>query len=144
MAGFDVSRTVYKLTFDDPRFDGFEVSVQAMSVLETWAYNDAVAEAATPSAVTRLVIETIGAHLLSWNAQRGGEPVPATIEGLTGLDDHYISAIMSGWLKAIRPAEAAEAEQEADPTAAGDSSLEGSLPMSPLTEPAVNGSVPAG
>lgn len=140
MAGFDVGRTVYRLTFDDPRFEGFTVDVAAMSVAETWAYNDALAEAKDADAYTRVIVNTIGRQLLSWNATKDGQPVPASLDGLLDLDDHYASAIITGWLKAIRPTP----EQEPDPTQQADSLLEGSLPMSPLTESAASESAPAG
>lgn len=137
MAGFDVSRTIYSLRFDDPRFEGFEVQVEAMSVRETWEYNDAVAEAADDAQVIRLMIETIGKHLVSWNATKNGEPVPATGEQFAELDGHYTSAVIDGWLQAIRPPK----QDAPDPTRPAGASLEESLPMQ--TSPVINGSVPA-
>lgn len=140
--GFDVGRTRYKLSFADPALADFQVEVAALSVRETFAYNDAIAEAPDAKAVMRIMVETVGHQLVSWNAEKDGQPLPATLEGLLDLDDYYVSPIITGWLQASKPAQ--DEQGEPDPTVQDRPSIEASLPMSPLAEPDENGLAPAG
>lgn len=134
--GFEVERTVYRLRFDDEKLAGFEVDVAAMSVREMFAYNDAVQEADGADARMRVMVDTLGRQLISWNAQQLGQPLPPTRDGLLELDDHYVSPLITGWLQAIR---GAQAEPEPDPT--GQAQPLAGLPMQPIAD--ANGNVPA-
>lgn len=137
--GFPVERTRYRLTFEQEHLAGLEVEVAAMTVRETWAYNDAIAQAGNDlGAVTRIMIETVARQLASWNLEKApGEPWPLTLEGFLDLDDSLVSPILTGWLQAIRPS-----RQAADPTEPPPEGMD--IPMQPLTASDENASEPAG
>jgi hypothetical protein len=135
--GFPVERTQYRLRFEQPELDGLEVTVAAMSVRESFAFDDACAEATTDAAQLRVWVETLGRQLVSWNLEKSpGEPWPMTLEGLWDLDGHLLGAITAGWLQALRPP-----KPPTDPTGAGP--MQG-LPMQPLADSSENENEPAG
>lgn len=122
-----VEPTHYRLAFEDGPLRGAQVTVASMSVRETWAYNDALNELSDTSARYRLMVRTLAPLIVSWDLEKTpGEPWPLTLDGILSLPDHWLPAIVTGWIQAINGT-------GADPTGTAPADpIEASLPMEVL------------
>lgn len=123
-AGVELDRTTYVLTFDDgtplagvvvqvrrPTAGGhidLTVARAAGSLPDPQAA--AAGDAAAADGLYRMFRAFAGA-LLSWNITDGGEPVPATLEGLLGLELDHATQLVWTWLDQVK-----EYEQRRDET----------------------------
>jgi hypothetical protein len=125
-----VEPTLYKLTFADGPLQGAHVTVASMSVRDTWAYNDRLAEIGEDrGARYRHMLTTLASLITDWDLEKApGEPWPLTLDGVLSLPDDWLPALIVGWLQAINGVP--------DPTgtAAADPSGEASLPMQPIQD----------
>ena len=93
--GFEVGRT-FALDFGkegETDAYGAEVTVRSMSLATwlEWSACDVEREA-----------ELLADHVVSWNLERGGKPVPKTKDGVLSLDPPLMQIIAVEWAKATR------------------------------------------
>jgi hypothetical protein len=142
--GYTVQRSVYKLTFEDPSLEGLEVRVRAMTIREMMDVTDEFA--GDLSFMGRLtpgmkdnpdkLMEWFARYLVSWNLEEEPEseedeptPIPATLDGVKSLELPFFLRILLAWL----PATAGVQPDLKEGSASGESSLEESIPMEPLS-----------
>lgn len=94
MAGFQVGRT-FSLEFVDTDAEGAVVKMRSASV-------QTVLDIFKPELPIEGESEIVADHLVSWNLEDNGVPVPMTAEGLMSLEVPFRSLIVSEWLKATR------------------------------------------
>lgn len=125
--GFEAPRVIVKLDFTDTDLEGLEVRMRSQSVEEL---SQATSRMAAMAAVAkrmldmdvgdeesakkafadidadsvsgvREVFRDFAAHLVSWNLQEDGVPVPATLEGVNAQDSTFILRLARAWQEAI-------------------------------------------
>lgn len=98
--GYKRAKKRYRLQFDDPELNGFEVVMAGLSIgqfidLQTTA-------AAADDAGTTDLLEKFAAKITSWNLEDDdGLPVPATFDGVKSQDMDFIMMIISAWMDAM-------------------------------------------
>lgn len=137
--GFTIDPDHFKLVFADERFarpaggDPIEVVLEELGIGEMLDFDEARLRPVSTVAEAReqwaAVAETVAAHLVSWNLERKGEPVPLSAAGFMSLPRKLGGAIVSAWIDAnigvSGPLETGSPSGEPFP--------EGSLPMEPLS-----------
>jgi hypothetical protein len=79
-------------------------------------------------------------YLVEWNLENDDDtPVPATVEGLQSQDLGFVMRIVQAWLEGVQAA----APPLPQPSSSGRPSLEGSLPMEPLSSSPPSSSGPS-
>jgi hypothetical protein len=78
---------------------------------------------------TDALVHQTAEALISWNLTKGGVDVPATYEGLAAQQGFIFWAIFNAWVEAIT---GVSVPLDGGSTS-GDSSLEASIPMEPLS-----------
>ena len=127
--GFQRKRKVYKLDFSDTEYDGLEVKV---SGLTTGEYLDIIALTASKdesSTETDAMLQMFARHLIFWNLEDDGEPVPSTYEGIKTNDLAMNLFIVNAWTDAIASVPKATGKE----SLSGDSSLVASIPTETLS-----------
>lgn len=102
------NRTTYKLVFEDPAYDGLEVSAYAGSIGQ---YLDiaklADLDLTPPYSAEDLepvfaLFEAFTSVLKSWNIEQPiGKKVPPTVAGLRSLEITLAMAIIHAWMNAV-------------------------------------------
>jgi hypothetical protein len=133
--GYNPKRKIYKLVFEDEEMAGLEVRVRSFSIgtmLEVGELSDLMGRKITPEDMPRVqkLFSVLAQALVSWNVEDDdGAPVPATLEGLTAQEDTFVFAVLSAWIDAVSGVSAPLPQTSSD----GQSSLEASIPMVPLS-----------
>lgn len=124
--GFQIGRT-FELDFgQEGETDAYGASIKmrsgSIATLTEFTSCDAVKER-----------EIIIAHVVEWNLEDGGVPLPVETESLRKLDPPFRDLIWTEWIKASRGISAPFDRRSADgePSPAGDNT-EPSIPMEPL------------
>jgi hypothetical protein len=103
--GYQRTRKVYRLEFEDGEFEGLEVKMGSLNTrefLDIVALADSVQGKNPPGDAVRSLFESTAAHLISWNVEDDiGEPVPATVDGLFSQDLDLVMAVILAWQKAV-------------------------------------------
>lgn len=138
MAFEDEPRT-YELTFKD--FPGLQVAALEPSLGEMLALQE-LAEKSRSTEGMRKLMQAFAKHLKSWNVTKGGEPVPADLDGLLGRSAGFIQAVTDGFIQAVVgvPDSLGKALGGGVPSSLQASLTEASIPMTPMTEPGSPGS----
>lgn len=127
--GYRRPAKTYRLTFED--MPGFEVTVTSCPLGQVLGLLSMVKEDGKgfdTHDVARLdeLFATFGACLKEWNLEtEGGEPVPATVDGLKGQDLEFVLELVMAWLEAVVNVPAPLKQK----SSSGDQSLEGFIPM---------------
>jgi hypothetical protein len=127
--GFTRARKKYRLKFEDPELEGFEVVMGSLSIGEFTDLTGMVDGQQSAEGVTAL-LEKFAGSIDSWNLEdEKGTPVPATFDGVKTQDLDFIMAIVVAWMDAIAGV---------DPTLRASANGTGtfpevSLPMEPLS-----------
>lgn len=127
--GFQRKRKIYKLDFSDTEYDGLEVKV---SGLTTGEYLDIIGLSVTEedgSAETDGMLQMFARHLMYWNLEDDGEPVPATYEGIKSNDLAMNLFIVNAWTNAIGDVPKSAGKESPN----GESSLVASIPTETLS-----------
>lgn len=97
--GYRRPRRVLHLVFAEPStYAGLEVKVQALTIGE---YNAWLALAWDDSPIDSQE-RVLAERLVGWNVETdGGEPVPATFDGLMSREPDEIRAIKKAWMQAM-------------------------------------------
>jgi hypothetical protein len=136
MAGFEVRRTLHRLTFE--QYEGLEVVVRSTSVdgllqlvglVEKADAVDAKRPTAADMHLVGEIFDGFGALLHSWNCELDGEPLPADRAGLGQLDFAFAMEIIQRAVTTLTEPEAPLGT--GSPTPPRDE-IEASLPMTSL------------
>lgn len=101
-------RSLLKLVFQDPEFEGLEVTMRRPSIgrlhplaaLQETVRDPDVGADATMAAMDQ-ILATLAESLASWNLETDqGAPVAPDLEGLRGQDPVFIMTVMEAWLDA--------------------------------------------
>jgi hypothetical protein len=125
--GFRANRTIYKLVFDDPDYEGLIVRIRSGTLAERQEFDEIT--------TNKDLFEFFERMLVEWNAEDdNGAVLPLTAEGIRQLEPTTFREIQSAWIRAVREV-AAPLEP---PSNDGDPSLEASMPMEGLSESLVS------
>lgn len=104
--GYEVPRTILRLEFADPSFDGLVIRAYA----PPWGVTSEGAELAFIDiskkitkqtwANIRKVIDGFGDSLVEWNQTIDGKPLPANRAGVARLDMPYLWQLIQHWIGA--------------------------------------------
>lgn len=133
--GFQAPHKVYKLTFEDPEYEGLEVRVKS-SEFGTFLDIAQLMDLDTDADVTAKDVEDINAlfgyfvdAIIDWNLEDdGGVPVPQTVKGLRTLDLGFVMDMVQAWVRALKGTSPGLSR----PSGSGEPSLEASIPMEAL------------
>lgn len=107
--GFELPRTVLRLEFADPSFDGLLVRAYAppswaIEAIGSFAFIDPEAKPTEQILETmKAVRRAFGEALIEWNlCDAAGAPVPATAESVRNLEDHWLSQLIAAWMEGNR------------------------------------------
>ncbi len=137
--GYVRQKKIYKLTWDESTGDmaGLEVRMTGVSIEEMLAGMVLSEKTDRTAEDVEKVFADFANALVSWNVEDevidasgvSRQPVPATFEGVRSCDFDFIVAIQRRWGEAI----AGVPDPLPGPSGSGPLSLEGSLPMEPLS-----------
>lgn len=137
MAGYTAPTRTFKLTFDDPKFEGLEVRVRSASlgtmilVSTLIDVRISVLMSAEDRAKADQLFGLFVDYLVEWNiTDKAGDVVPQTLEGLHSLDPEFAMDVITHWSMATTGYPQAAGPLD-DSSTSGDPSLEASLPMEP-------------
>lgn len=97
--GYEPPSVGLKLDFSDTPYTGLEVTMGAISLGQLLEI-----EELTEQGGTRGLIERFADCLEAWNVTKGGEPVPASLDGVLSQDPEFILAIVLAWQRNIASA----------------------------------------
>jgi hypothetical protein len=139
VTAFEAPRTVYKLEFEGEEFGGLVVRVRALTFAELrdnrdllysgWETDQGLDRDRWEANVDALH-QLFADHLVDWNLSDGGEPVPATLDGLRSQEGQFIGRLVGAW-RSNTIGVSVPLEQ---PSADGEQSVELSIPMESLSE----------
>lgn len=121
---FQRKRKVYKLDFEGTEYEGLVVKVRGLTTGEYLELVTLTATADASESETEKLLKLLATHLVSWNLQEDGEPIPATFEGVKSNDLAMNTAIIDAWTSSMVNVPAGT-EKKSLP---GDSSLVASIP----------------
>ena len=103
--GYQAKKKLYKLTFKDPVYEGFEVTVTSVpmeTMLWVQGLGDRVSDIAkTPDGFRQMVDVLVGA-ILSWNLEDDdGRPIPVSAGALLAEDPAFVKDVIVAWTAAI-------------------------------------------
>lgn len=108
--GFDIGMRHRIAWAEGTAYAGFEVVLTVPSIGEVFELDRINAEFVADldgqtrqeraEALWRRRAEIVAAHLIEWNAEVAGRPVPATLDGVMSLSGGLINSIVIGWLGA--------------------------------------------
>jgi hypothetical protein len=134
--GFRKPAKVYRLKFADEEFAGLEVKAKSVPLgtfLELSTLAEPIAGGDSREQVTRVsqLFAGFAQALISWNLEdeETGEAVPATYDGIMAQEFDFVLAIITAWMEAI----SGVAAPLANGSTSGDTTLEASLPMAPIS-----------
>lgn len=124
--GYKREVQAYKLVFEDPQFEGLEVTAKSLALRELFALQGLQEKVATDPAALEKVIRTLADAVVKWNlTDDDDQPVPCDFDGLSGLDMAFVVAIIEAWISAMGGVPKAPLSA----SSAGGTSLEQSIPM---------------
>jgi hypothetical protein len=106
MTGYEPERTLYKLDFSQTKHNGLQVTTASVTMgelLEFAGMADA-AEGGRDAKAGQVLLERFASVLEDWNVTRGGEPVPATYEGLLSQEFGFVMFVISAWISEMAQA----------------------------------------
>lgn len=124
MGGYKREPKHYRLKFEDPDMAGLEVVAKSIKLRDFLDISMAAAKvAANPTGATDdadLMYRQFADALVSWNLLGDDDqPVPATYEGMQGLELDFVLEVIHAWMEAIA---------SVNPTWRGPSSSGGTFP----------------
>jgi hypothetical protein len=126
--GFTPEPTHYKLVFTQPQFAGLEVTVRAMSVLETLDFDDLrfaeVQSAKDLRAKQEGIAATLASVLVGWNVESGGSPWKPDCDSLMRLENPMVEAITTAWLATVSGSPAAAPLDQGVPGVMADAPMQ--------------------
>jgi len=126
---FQRKRKIYRLNFAGTEYDGMEVQVEGLTTGEYLEIVTLTGVTDDSGSETEKLLKLLASHLVSWNIQEDGVPVPADIEGVKSNDLAMNMFIINAWTDAMVSVPA-DTEKK---SLAGDPSLVASIPTESLS-----------
>lgn len=126
---FQRKRKVYHLDFGGTEYDGLEVKVHGLTTGEYLELVSLTGSTGEKSSETEQLLRLFAKHLVSWNLQEEGEPVPSSFDGVKANDLAMNMRIIDAWTDAMVNVSAATEKK----SLAGDPSLVASIPTETLS-----------
>lgn len=103
---FRRERKLYKIDFEDPDLQGFEVLMKGVSLERFIEVTELSSRLSEPGGQTRENVEAqyqmLADQIVSWNyADEDGEEYPADYDGLKRLEVQDVNKILQGWMQAM-------------------------------------------
>jgi hypothetical protein len=139
---FDLAENVIGLDFEGTELDGLEVSMRAASIdalldLAVLAESlEGLQSGVSPAELKKTmrgVLQPFAAVLVGWNLTRGGEPVPATVDGLLQLSPGMLNRVLNAYIAAVTAQGNVDPKQPGDSSSGETSDPPMSIPMKPLS-----------
>jgi len=129
--GFKTTVRTYTIRFQEGHeFHGAEAKVRGMTFAE---YMRATGFDGGEGEGSGASIRRFATHLVSWNLEDENEqPIPATEDGMKGVDHDLIVAINNAWIQTLMGVHESDPLPESSPS--GGPSLVESVPMEALSE----------
>lgn len=133
--GYRPRRKVYKLRFEDDDLAGLVVRVRSVSIGSLLGLTDlAGIDTGDPGpedlAKLRELFEVFAGALVEWNVEDDqGQPVPATLAGVTAQDLDFVMGVIRTWLQVLTSVPAPLGA----PSSGGERSPAPSIPMEALS-----------
>lgn len=132
--GYKPQKTIYKLVFEEPDFEGLEVKASAISIGKlnqiTRLQREVRNQGQSPD--PDIIDEMWGifaSALVSWNVEdEEGNAVPANLEGLYQQDTEFVKRVIKAWTEAQVDIPGPLGQ----PSSAGGQFPGGSIPMETL------------
>lgn len=125
---FQRKRKVYRLLFDGTEYEGLEVSIHGLTTGEYLELVTLTGSSGESNNETEQLLKLFAKHLVSWNLQEEGEPVPTSFAGVSSNDLSMNMFIVDAWTDAmVKPSASTEKK-----SLAGDPPLVASIPMETL------------
>jgi len=127
MSGFRRERKIYKLRFADPELGGLIVRMRPAPVRAILNATKLAGFASDPGSIDTEGLDALASMfrdfadaLVDWNLlDNGGEPVPATFDGVCGEDAEFIFRLFAVWTE-----KSSGVSQNLDQTSNGGGSLD--------------------
>jgi hypothetical protein len=104
MTGYEPPRALHNLDFSETRHAGLEVKMGDPSIDQLLAMQELAEQASGSAERSREMFRQFASFLVSWNVTQGGEPVPATYEGVVTQDPAFIGQIITAWHNGVTAA----------------------------------------
>lgn len=141
MAGYE--RSTLKLVFDEEQYDGLEIRSKRLSVGAMLSFGDLLdtnwrTDRASGIAAFNDLAAELAKVLTSWNLEEGGVPVPLDVEHIAAQDFEFVVDIAHMLMRATTGV----SRPLSRPSSGGDTSVEASIPMEPLSDSPTSSSEP--
>lgn len=139
--GYQRSKKIFKLVFEDPELDGLVVRMRSVSLgrlmklMKVANVTPGKKMSAEDMAVVDEILQMFAKALVGWNLEEEDEetkevrPVPATPEGVYSQDLDFVIEIITAWVEALAGVSAPLGKD----SPSGETFPEGSLPMASLS-----------
>lgn len=138
MAGFKPPKNLYLLTFEDPSYEGLEITATSVSMetmLWVQSLGSRVAEVANNPDGFRKIVDVLIGAILSWNLEDDDDrPIEVTSAALLAQSPVFVADIMVAWTAAITGVSGPLGEG----SISGPKFPEGSIPMETLSSSLLN------
>lgn len=102
MGGYEIPVQEAVLDFEDGPYEGAEVRCSLDISLDAYLAYQRFADEEPEGKELRELFHRFGEEvLIGWNIEEGGEPVPATGDGMVQRPITFMIAVLSGWLRAV-------------------------------------------
>jgi hypothetical protein len=128
LMGFQRKRKVYKLDFEGTEWDGLVVTVRGLTTGEYLDFVSVTAMAESDENQTGGMVEMLADHLVSWNLEEDGVPVPCNLDGVRANELPMNMAIVRAWTEAM----SGVPEETEKKSVTGDAPLLESIPTESL------------
>jgi len=116
--GFRKSTKLFRITFADSEYEGFEAYATSLKLGEMLAITSVASnlKSQTFSDIdTETQFKVFGQALVSWNLEEeDGTPIPATYESLKDQDVDFVLKLIGGWFRAITSTDSPLNENSSD------------------------------
>lgn len=138
MAGFKPPKNLYLLKFEDPSYEGLEITATSVSMetmLWVQSLGSRVAEVANNPDGFRKIVDVLIGAILSWNLEDDDDrPIEVTSAALLAQSPAFVADIMVAWTAAITGVSGPLGEG----SISGPQFPEGSIPMETLSSSLLN------
>lgn len=138
MAGFKPPKNLYLLTFEDPSYEGLEITATSVSMetmLWVQSLGSRVAEVANNPDGFRKIVDVLIGAIRSWNLEDDDDrPIEVSAAALLAQSPVFVADIMVAWTAAITGVSGPLGEG----SISGPKFPEGSIPMETLSSSLLN------
>lgn len=108
--GFEIPRRTARIILEDD-YDGAEIRCALDVDMGTYFHFQGLMESSDAAQLEQAFREFGDRILIEWNLEEGGEPIPATAEGVMQLPPALVLAILGKWGEAVGEAPAPLSKQ---------------------------------